>query len=326
MEIRNEVLKNKQSLINDLIGWVKIKSVLDKSSATKGAPFGKGVKESLDYIYNLAIKEGFKATNYDGYCVEIEYGKGDEIIGIFGHGDVVPEGENWKFDPYSGTIDNNLIYGRGSSDDKGPTICSFYALKILKDNGIIPSKTIRLVVGGNEENGSLCLEHYFKTLKKPNPTYGFTPDAEFPLIYGEKGIMTFKFKGNRASDVIESINAGVAVNAVPSTSIFKLKKDAKKEEIKKSANKYKMDAEFIDSKTIKFIGKAAHASTPELGINALTYGFKVISEVYNDEFATSLFNMFYSYYGEGLKINHNSTTMGLLTVNLGLGKYIDNNY
>lgn len=74
-------------------------------------------------------------------------------------------------------------------------MAAFYSLVALKENHLIDGYQVRLVIGGNEEKGSACLEHYFHVLKKPNPTYGFTPDGDFPLIYGEKGITNYRTSG-----------------------------------------------------------------------------------------------------------------------------------
>ena len=139
-------------------------------------------------------------------------------IGIFAHADVVPATGDWVSPPFEPVRDGKL-YGRGTSDDKGPAIAAYYAIKALHDNNLINGYSIRLVIGGDEERGSSCMHFYFNTYKAKAPDYGFTPDAEFPLIYGEKGIINFKmskkidlspiiaFKGGEASNsVIDKVN------------------------------------------------------------------------------------------------------------------------
>ena len=76
---------------------------------------------------------GFRTKNIDGYCGYIEFGEGEDLVGIIGHLDVVPTDEGWTYPPFSGTIFDNKIYGRGAIDDKGPVIASLYAMKSIFD-------------------------------------------------------------------------------------------------------------------------------------------------------------------------------------------------
>ena len=98
-----------------------------------GAPFGLGNKEALDYMLNMGSRDGFKTLNVDGYAGHIEYGNSNDFVGIIGHLDVVPAGNDWSFGPYDATIHDGKMYGRGTEDDKGPTIAAYYAMKILKE-------------------------------------------------------------------------------------------------------------------------------------------------------------------------------------------------
>ena len=66
---------------------------------------------------------------------EYENGASDdaEVLGIIGHLDVVPAGSGWDSNPFEPEIRNGNLYARGASDDKGPTVACYYALKILKE-------------------------------------------------------------------------------------------------------------------------------------------------------------------------------------------------
>lgn len=208
-----EAQKKKDELVKLLAQWVAIPSVYDQTTATEDAPFGTGIKEALQWFEDLGRKDGFVSKNIDDHAVYIEYGQGEEYIGVFGHGDVVPAGEGWKTDPYKLHIINDTAYGRGVVDDKGPVLCCYLALKIIKELNIQTKNRIRIVVGGNEESGFRCIRHYFS--KEPHPKLGFTPDAKFPVIHGEKGGMTLEFKGEMDGENIE-IMAGVSQNTIPS--------------------------------------------------------------------------------------------------------------
>ena len=288
-EIEESILAYKNEMIDKLSEFVSINSVYDANSVDENNPFGKGVSNALDYFYNLAKKDGFDVINYDNYCVEISYGEG-EIIDILAHCDVVDVSSNWKIAPFSKYYDNEYVYGRGTQDDKGPLLAAYYALKVLKDKKIAINKKIRFIVGGNEESGSSCLTYYYKTLNKEYPKMGFTPDAEFPLINGEKGITRIKLSIPCLE--IENITGGKALNIVMDDLILKYK-----------------------GKERKYVGKAAHASKPELGVNAFVVAME---DLKNDDIVfNKLYLDFKDYYGSGLDIDSSDDKLGKLTMNVG---------
>ena len=213
MDIKNEAKKYYQDAIESLRKWIQINSIYDQNSVSKDAPFGQGVKEALRYIANLALEDGFEVDTCEGYCTEISFGQGP-LIAVYAHADVVPVSGTWKHEPFGAEIENEIMYGRGTSDDKGPGIAAFYALKALRDNNLINGYKVSLVFGGNEEKGGACLDHYFNVMHKPYPKYGFTPDADFPLIYGEKGISGYVHKLNHKIPGVKSITGGFVRNAV----------------------------------------------------------------------------------------------------------------
>ena len=331
MDYRRLAKDNLDVVVQELCDWVKINSVYDEESISENMPFGKGVYVALDYIAYLGEKYGFNVDRCDGYCTELSIGEGDDIVMIMGHADVVPTGDHWHYDPFLGEVVDGKVYGRGSEDDKGPTMASFHALRILKDLDLLDkSKKYVLVIGGNEERGSACLDYYFNTLKKPHPKYGFTPDACFPLVYGEKGIMTYEFKGNKESKLIKLIDGGIVSNAVVGNAkaILNGSYDLN-EKFNEFINKYELSGrvEVIDNETYIYInGKIAHAAMPELGKNALSYLLMFLSENFDEEVINHYAKLFSDYYGEGMGIAINGERMGKLTMNLGLGHYENNEY
>ncbi|MCR5741177.1 MAG: Sapep family Mn(2+)-dependent dipeptidase, partial [Gammaproteobacteria bacterium] len=182
------------NFIEDLFNLLRIPSVLDKyDKENSEAPFGIEIRKSLDFMVDIAKRDSFKVYNVDNYCGFIEWGEGDETVVILCHLDVVPATGNWTNPPFDPILKDGKIYARGSSDDKGPLMATYYALKMLKDEGYVPNKKIRFFFGCDEENASRGLEHYIE--KYPECDYGFSPDAEFPCIYAEKGISTLEFSG-----------------------------------------------------------------------------------------------------------------------------------
>ena len=167
---------------------------MDEEHATENAPLGLGVKEALEYMLQMGEKDGFRFKNVGNLAGYVEFGQGDESVGILCHVDVVPEGDGWFSDPFAAEIRDGKIFARGAIDDKGPTIAAFYAMKIVKELGLPLNKRVRMIIGTDEESEWRCVDHYFK--HEEMPTIGFAPDADFPIIFAEKGIADFDLVQN----------------------------------------------------------------------------------------------------------------------------------
>ena len=267
----------KVQMLDALRRFVQIPSVYDEKTITKEMPYGKEVDNALKFVADLGERFGFEVDRCDGHATELTIGEGDHVIGIYAHADVVPVTGTWTYGPFVPTVANGNIYGRGTSDDKGPMIAAFYAVKALKDNGLLHNYKVRIVVGGDEERGSSCLEYYFDTLKKEGPTYGFTPDSDFPLIYGEKEILDFWPSLDIKIPHVKRIDGGVATNAVCDRVNIELDEiSTLVEYLKKHNHKFE-----VNGNVVTVIGKACHGSTPELGINAALITLEALGEIYD---------------------------------------------
>lgn len=270
------LLTNKYTVCEELMNFVSINSVYDASTVSKEKPYGDGVAKALDYVAKLGAKHGFEVDRCDGHCTELTIGDGDKMIGIFAHADVVPATGDWSDDPFSCKVMDEKVFGRGTSDDKGPFMAAFYAVLALKDAGLIKGYKVRFVVGGDEERGSSCLDYYFNVLKKPSPDYGFTPDADFPVIYGEKGINDFFPEIKIEIPHVLNIRGGAATNAVcDKVEIETEKPHELVAYLKKQNIEFKKD-----KNVITILGKSAHGSTPELGDNAAIKTMQVLGDLY----------------------------------------------
>lgn len=307
--------------IDSLKKWIQIDSTFDESTVTELAPFGKGVQKALEYIASLAEKDGFNVDRCDGYCTEISYGEGP-LIAIYAHCDVVPVSGKWKFPPFSATIEDDIMYGRGTSDDKGPAIASYYALKLLRDNNLINGYKVTLVIGGNEECGSRCLEHYFHSLHKPYPSYGFTPDGDFPLIYGEKAIATYKVDLNVDIKEISSLNGGVVINSVIDECHAKFNVKLDENKIKEYCLKNNLKYEYHDDELV-FYGKSSHGSLPQEGINAGLHMIKFIGLMFNYDQLVKTGDGYMDGSGRNLGVYYESKLLHSTTYNVGLISYND---
>ena len=200
---KNFVKDNYDNIINTLTELIKFNSVSEETN-NPDMPFGEECKKALDYTLSLAQNMGFKTKNIDGYCGYIEFGEGEELVGIIGHLDVVPANikDGWTTSPFEATIRNSKIYGRGAIDDKGPVVSALYAMKAIADTCKV-NKRIRLILGLNEEKDWKCIERYKQT--EETPVIGFSPDANFPAIYAEKGILSISIKNAFSLDNFEII-------------------------------------------------------------------------------------------------------------------------
>lgn len=330
---------NKYELIKNSQDLIKIPSVHAESNVPS-EPFGKNTVKALEYILNLGKSLGFRTKNIDGYCGYIEFGKGAELIGIIGHLDVVPEGENWTYPPFEAHIADNKIYGRGAIDDKGPVMSSLYAMKAVMDycieNNISINKRVRLILGLNEERSWKCIEYYKK--HEEIPSIGFSPDADFPCIYAEKGLIspflimdysTFKNKDLVLNDIDCNNNP---LNVVPKycSCIISVKNNININDVISFVKdiyaelSFNINIEPLNNNQIKIIsyGVQAHAAHPDLGVNAISHLIIVLDRLFkNYGIVIPLFDLFTQYIGldfNGDKLNINiPDESGTLTLNVG---------
>lgn len=280
----------KEQIINSTCELIKIPSVLENSHNPK-EPFGKNCTIALEYALQLGNSLGFRTKNIDGYCGYIEFGEGSQMLGIIGHLDVVPAGENWTYPPFSGTISNEKIYGRGAIDDKGPVVATLYAMKAVMDNYKI-NKRVRLILGIDEENDWRCINYYKE--HEEHPSFGFSPDADFPCIYAEKALLSVHMHENYERNNVINIDSiddlNNAINVVPKYCLVNLSVDdsISIDECINNAtniiNKYSYNIKVSKSDNTHFsltsYGTSAHAAHPELGINAISRLLVVLYEFF----------------------------------------------
>ncbi|HAN50140.1 MAG TPA: peptidase M20 [Lachnospiraceae bacterium] len=273
----NEWIDSHQDeLLQDIKDLCAIPSVL--ADAEEDAPFGVECKKALNAAIDLCAKYGFETKNYDNYVGTADFDSSlPHTLDMLGHTDVVPAGEGWTVtEPFNIIEKDGRLYGRGTSDDKGPMMCALYAMRALKETGFPLTKGVRMIIGSDEETGSIDITKYYAVEKEAPMT--FSPDAEFPLINIEKGQFrgnfAQKFHKSMATPALVSLDAGIALNAVPqkATLVFE-GLDLTSDEVKTAIHELESQCQVecvVDAAndTITIIGESAHASTPELGKNA----------------------------------------------------------
>ncbi|MEG0767130.1 MAG: Sapep family Mn(2+)-dependent dipeptidase [Clostridia bacterium] len=177
--------------LSTLRAWIQIPSV--KEAPLSGAPFGAPVRAMLDRALEDAQALGFQTRNFDGYIGDVEMGAGERVMGILAHLDVVPAGDGWQTPPFGAVVENGKVYGRGTSDDKGPAVAALYAMKAVLQAGLTPKARVRLLLGCDEESGWQDIAYYKQQERMPD--FGFSPDASYPVINTEKGIVRLSLDG-----------------------------------------------------------------------------------------------------------------------------------
>ena len=256
-------------MIRSLQELIRIRSVEDLNGG--GFPFGTGVHQCLMQCLTLGKSMGFTAYNADNMVGWCEYGEGEEMVAVLGHLDVVPEGSGWHYPPFEGIIENGKLYGRGAIDNKGPVIASLFALRALRESGVHLSRRVRVIFGLNEETGSADIKYYVRNGYEI-PIMGFTPDGEYPIINGEKGIVTVAYRCPLGSGrhSIRSIKGGIAPNVVPDYACAELDfPEAERGTVCRFSDDKVRITELPDGLKVEAWGVNAHGSTPEKGENAI---------------------------------------------------------
>jgi len=190
-QIMEQIDRIREEMLEGILELVRIDSV--EAEAEPGAPFGPGVRQSLDKALEISQRLGFSTVNLDGQIGYAEFGSGEDYACAIGHVDVVPVGDGWKHPPFSGYVEDGIIYSRGILDNKGPIMTCLYGLYALKELGYEPKRRIRIIFGCDEESGFEDLKYYLE--RESAPVYGFTPDCKYPVVYGERGRAVIRIQG-----------------------------------------------------------------------------------------------------------------------------------
>lgn len=260
------------AMVDDIAQLCAIPSFAEPDRAAPGAPFGPGPQAALSEALAIAGRLGFATACDEGYIGTADLrGSSDAQLGIIGHVDVVPAGEGWHFQPYDVSLKDGWLVGRGVVDDKGPSVVALHAMRCLADAlaraGEPLPYSVRFIVGANEETGMADVAHYRRN--NDDPLFLFTPDAEFPVSYGEKGVFQAQLKSAPlgAANII-AIEGGMAVNAVPGQAMARVRTD---DGSLPSTDQVKVTWEESGIARLEATGRAAHASDPSQGSNAIAH-------------------------------------------------------
>ena len=257
-DVAHFVEENKENVLRDIGRLVAIDSVMGEEKP--GMPFGEGPAQALKLGLEIAGELGLEAHNCEDRMGYAQVGQGTDYLATITHLDVVPS-VGWAEDPFTLRRREGYIIGRGVMDDKGPSVLCLYALKYLKDSGMPLRYPVRALLGINEENHMADLDYYLANYKAP--LFCFSPDADFPLCNGEKGIFHGKVVSWLPMKRVKDIRGGVAANVIPDLA------EAWVEAEKLSSTERVTAQREGDCWHLTAKGIGGHASVPEGTVNAI---------------------------------------------------------
>jgi len=327
-----------QEMVKEIGQAIRIPSV--QGPAEAGAPFGREVARALEFALSSGEKKGFVVKNVDNYAGHIEFGSSGRLYAALGHLDVVPVekgGADWSVPPFDGTVKDGAIWGRGASDDKGPTFAALYALYALKLLGVEPKNRIRVILGTNEETDWGCVQHYFQ--KEAYPDFAIVPDSVFPGVFAEKGILRLDMRAplcpagpTDPTPIVSNrilIEGGTAPNVVPKETRLRVI-SRNPEMIDQMLRNFRPGNQATLTWTrnptgefeILFTGAPFHAARPEGGINSIAACLDFCRSLGLAPLLKERLNRLwdaigYDYSGKNAGISGQDGLSGALTLNLG---------
>ena len=304
-------------MVGEIETLVNIPSQEDTEHAAEGMPFGPGPRKALDAGLDLCKRLGMDAACHEGFVGTADYPGTDpsKQICLIAHLDTVPCGPGWTQDPHVMTRREGYLIGRGTLDDKGPFVVGAYAMRYWQEQGAEWPYTLRMILGSNEETELRDVAYYLEHFNEP--AFLFTPDAEFPVCYGEKGIYQGVFTSGAIKDPqIVAWDAGEAFNAIPTDASVTVKMPA-------SVPAARDGVTYTDNGdgtlTIAAKGKGGHASMPAGTINAI--GMLVDCMLDNDlvsadeaQFLRLQKALIDDYTGAGVGVSASDDLFGALTI------------
>ena len=302
----------------DIMRLVHIPSVSEPGQGE--GPFGAACRDALHEMLKIGSEHGFFTRNYDDYCgsmwLDARAENVEDCVGFWGHLDVVPVGEGWIFQPFEPFIRDGLLFGRGSQDNKGPTIATMYIMECLHTLGIPTRYPLRMFFGCDEERGMRDLEYYASRF--PCPKLSIIADSGFPVCYGEKGIIEADLEaGHPFSQEVVSFSGGTASNMVPASATIRLLVREGRDEALRTVPGLTVERE-KGTLAVSAQGLARHPAFPEGGRSAVctlvrgVLAAEVLPEE-DEEILLFFCRAYLGWYGRGLGITAQDELSGRLT-------------
>ncbi|SPA01315.1 peptidase; putative AMINOACYL-HISTIDINE DIPEPTIDASE (CARNOSINASE) (XAA-HIS DIPEPTIDASE) PROTEIN; signal [Cupriavidus taiwanensis] len=359
-------LRNEAAAIDVLGRMVALRTVREEKIAQHENP---AIIEFGKMIEGMAREFGLAYRNVDNRVFEVSLpGGGKDTFGILTHADVVPAvAEEWvlddgtRLDPFRMTRIGDLLYGRGTIDDKGSIAAVLYAMKTVKESGVPLERSIRLMIETTEETGGDGMKYYRQHTTLPE--YNVVLDSKYPAVVAEKGAGTLTVSfGIKAADdkrapsqadnkgpAIVAMRGAASANAIPETATARIAggdpaavtaalEQARADFVRRYTprGKFSIDVKRVGNDVeVKVTGASAHGSRPEEGVNPLprlalflqASGVRFAENHYLN--AVRYLNDLYGldYLGNRMDVAYRDPFMGPLTMSPTLvrerGEYVD---
>lgn len=301
------------NLVQELVRYPSVSTGLHVDSRYL---FGVACARLADASREIVEGCGLVWQNHDYFAISATYRSSagdagrDESperprIAFYSHLDVVPAGsEGWDHPPFEPYEKDGWIYGRGSTDNKGPFASVLLALRFLAEQGVQLNHDVTLFGGFDEEVGmddaKWIVEHIGPA------RFNLVSDCSFPVCVAEKGILEAHVSRRLDDPALLSLDAGEAANAIPAVAFAEVIQRKNADNQRECPVRHKA------------VGRAAHAAFPEGSENALVKlagelaANESLTTVSRDTFA-ALSSLFATHDGQGLGIALQDDFLGSTT-------------
>ncbi len=261
-------------------------------------------------IEDLSNQFGLNFKNIDNRVFEISLPvlrDSGVLIGLHAHADVVPTADEfWVLSdgqtiaPYALSKRADVLYGRGTQDNKNAIVAALIALRVIREENIQLFNRVKLLIDTTEESTATAIPYYLES--HPAPDYNIALDGAYPVVIAEKGYGlvkvafdkptnpksdeaqegTFHLKELTAASAYNQIadRASVRIEGTFSNKQLRLVKRAAKRFRRKQDKPIKIEVLSTENGiTVTLQGVSAHSSQPQQGINPLPRLSALIEEL-----------------------------------------------
>lgn len=176
---------HRAQFVDELCELLRYPSVSDESDPNPrpGAPYGPEVRRVFDHMLAKAGRDGLPTRDYTGHVMEVVYPQEnvetDRDIAFVDHLDVVPADDGWTHDAFDPQVIGDIVIGRGSLDNKGVALTSYFLLRFFKEHDHRFRHRVRILFGGSEEIALNDIKWFVANIGAPYQA--IVTDGPFPV-------------------------------------------------------------------------------------------------------------------------------------------------